>query len=190
MAQRSHVSSVEAIEAFRASLIVYLSKARPAIEEISNEVSRLEQWLEHDQHNHWVAEIRMRTRKLEEAQQELFTAKMSKMKDATAAQEMALQRARQQLREAEEKQVVTRRWSRDLENRTQPLLKEISQLHTFVTTDLVRAVEYLVQVLRALDAYAGIPVPGGGSDATSTADPAEAAGDAKAPDAGEKGGTS
>ena len=34
MPQRAHVTSLSAIEAFRANLIVYLSKARPTLEEV------------------------------------------------------------------------------------------------------------------------------------------------------------
>ena len=35
MAERAHVTSVEAIEAFRANLIAYLGKARPLLEDAS-----------------------------------------------------------------------------------------------------------------------------------------------------------
>ena len=40
MADRAQVTSVEAIEAFRSALIVYLSKARPALEEIAKNFGR------------------------------------------------------------------------------------------------------------------------------------------------------
>ena len=40
MAERAQVTSVEAIESFRASLIVFLSKVRPTLEEVSDEVMR------------------------------------------------------------------------------------------------------------------------------------------------------
>ncbi len=197
MAERSYVSSVEAIEAFRAAVIVFLSKARPALEEISNEVMRTGLWLENDQRNHWIKEIKILTRKVEEAQQELFGARLSKIQQATAAQEMALHRARRKLREAEEKQALTRKWSRELENRTQPLLKEVEQLHTFVTTDMAHAVQYLAQVVKTLEAYAGIVAPGGApiaeprgaTDAAQPAGkpPASGAGDPAGPGTGQGG---
>lgn len=183
MAERSHVSSVEAIEAFRASVIVYLAKARPAVEEVSAEVLRTGLWLENDQRNYWVKEIRTLNRKLEEAQAELFAAKLDRLKEASAAQEMAVHRIKRELREAEDKLALTKRWSRDIQNITQPLLKEVEQLHTFFTTDMVRAIAYLVQVVKTLDAYAGIAPPG------AAAKPAAAADSATETGAADPGGT-
>ena len=49
MADRAQVTSVEALEAFRSALVIYLSKARPALEEMANEVARAKQWLQNDQ---------------------------------------------------------------------------------------------------------------------------------------------
>lgn len=186
MAERSHVSSVEAIEAFRASVIVFLAKARPAVEEVSNEVMRTGLWLENDQRDHWVREIRRLNRKLEEAQAELFTAKLDRMKEGSALQEMAVHRIRRDLREAEDKLAITKKWSREIQNLTQPLLKEVEQLHTFFTTDMVRAIAYLAQVVKTLDAYAGLAPPGAAGAAAKRTDAADAAlAPKETPDAGE-----
>ncbi len=162
MAESSHVTSFEAIEAFRANLIVYLSKARPAVEEVASEILRTRFWLENEQRTRWDHEIRIRRRELEEAQQELFTAKVSKLRDGTAVKEMAMRRALQRLREAEEKAAVTKRWARELENQAAPLVKQVEQLHSFLTSDMAKAVAYLGQVVKALEAYAGVTAPGGG----------------------------
>ena len=174
MAERSHVSSVEAIEAFRASVIVFLAKARPTVEEVSSEVVRMGLWLENNQRDYWVKEIRRLTRKLEEAQAELFTARLDQMKGATALQEMAVHRVKRELREAEDKLAVTKKWSREIQNFTQPLLKEVEQLHTFFTTDMVRAIAYLAQVVKTLDAYAGVAPPGAAGAAAKRADSTDA----------------
>ena len=53
MAEHAQVTSVEAIESFRASLLVFLSKVRPTLEEVSDEVLRLQFWLQNDQRRHW-----------------------------------------------------------------------------------------------------------------------------------------
>jgi hypothetical protein len=160
MAERSHVTSFEAIESFRANLIIFLNKARPTVEEASNEILRMKFWLENDQRHFWQKEIRMLGRQLEDAQQELFAARLSKLQNASAVQEMAVQRLRRRLRDAEDKQQATKKWSRELEDRTAPLVKEVAGLHTFLTVDVMRAVAYLAQVVKALDAYAGVAAPG------------------------------
>ena len=55
---------------------------------------------QHDQRNFWNQQMKLRARELERAQQELFSARMSKIQKATAAQELALHRAQRAVREA------------------------------------------------------------------------------------------
>ena len=154
MEQRAQVTSVEALESFRASLILFLSKARPTLEEVSNEVLRTTAWLQNEQRNYWDKQMRLRARELERAQQELFSARLSKLQKPTAAQEIALHRAQRAIREAEAKQQLVKKWSRDLENRTEPLLKQVAQLHGFLTKEMTQAVAYLAQAVKTLEAYA------------------------------------
>jgi len=154
MEQRAQVTSVEALESFRASLILFLSKARPTLEEVSNEVLRTTAWLQNEQRNYWDKQMRLRARELERAQQELFSARLSKLQKPTAAQQIALHRAQRAIREAEAKQQLVKKWSRDLENRTEPLLKQVAQLHGFLTKEMTQAVAYLAQAVKTLEAYA------------------------------------
>jgi hypothetical protein len=162
MADRAQVTSVEAIEAFRANLIVYLGKARAAVEEISSELLRARLWLQNDRYRLWEQEQRARERKLEEAKSELFTARLSNLQEASSVQFMAVQRAERAVREAEAKMALIKKWDRDLENQSEPLLKQASQLQTFLTMEMPRAVAYLAQVVRTLEAYADVnPAPRG-----------------------------
>jgi hypothetical protein len=154
MATQAKITSVEAIELFRAALIVFTSQARPALEEVSSEGVRMRLWLENDQRRFWENERRTRNRKLEEAQQELFNARLSQFQESTSLQQMTVHRAQRAVRDAEEKLVRLKRWGRELENRSAPLLKEVEQLHSFLTAEMPKAVAYLAQVVRALDAYA------------------------------------
>lgn len=153
MAQQAQITSVEAIEAFRAQLVVYLAQIRPVLDEITSEVMRTRSWLEDDRRRFWLQEFRLRSRKLEDARQELFTASMSKMGDATSFQQMAVQRAQRDLRVVEEKLVVVKKWDRELDNKTGPLVKQMEQLHGFLSVEMERAVAYLDLAIRALDAY-------------------------------------
>ena len=75
---------------------------------------------------------------------------------------MAVQRAERANREAEAKMAVLKKWDRELENRTDPLVKQVTQFHSFLSTDMKRAVGYLDQVVKTLEAYAGIASPGAG----------------------------
>lgn len=162
MESRAHVTSVEAIGGFRAALIVYLSKARPALQEVSNELLRTRLWLQEDHRRHWDGELRIRKRVLERAQAELFSAKMSRMGESSAVQVMGVQRALTAVRQAEQKLVLLKRWDRELEHRAAPLVKQVEQLGDFLATDMAKAVAVLEQTVKALEAYAGVAVPGSG----------------------------
>jgi len=163
MAERAQVTSVEAVESFRASLIVYLKSARATLEEACDEILRARSWVQDDRRPHWENEKRVRGRKLEETRAELFSARLSKFHDSTALQLLAVQRAERAIREGEAKLTVIKKWHRELENQTDPLLKQLNQLQGFLTTDMGRAVAYLAQVVRTLEAYASVTAPGAAS---------------------------
>jgi hypothetical protein len=165
MATQAKITSVEAIELFRAALIVFTSQARPALEEVSSEVMRSRLWLQHDQRRFWENDLRQQNKKLEQAQQELLTARLSDFQESTSLQQMTVRRIRQAVTVAEEKLKLLKRWDRELDNRSAPLLKEVEQLHSFLTGELPKAIAYLSQIVRTLDAYAeaGSPAGGGGA---------------------------
>lgn len=179
MAGQAHVTSVDAIEAFRASLVLYLSKVRPAVEQVSAEVLRTRTWVQTSQRQHWENQLRLRRRKLEEAQSELFNARISQFKKSTLLETLAVQRAQRAVDEAEAKLAMLKKWSREIEARAEPLLKQIEQLHGYLSTELSQGVVQLQQIVKTLDAYTDVVSMGG----PSAAPPQPAA----EPAAGEKG---
>jgi len=162
--QQAIVTSVEALEAFRANLINYLSKARPALEEVSSDIHRLKTWLQSDQRRLWEHELKKRGKKLEQAQNELFAAKMSNFQESSSVQFLAKQRAQREVNEAMDKIAMLKKWDHELEGRADPLLRQVEGVHDFMMTEMPRAVEYLTQIIRSLEAYSDVPQPGmGGS---------------------------
>jgi hypothetical protein len=171
MPERAQVRSVDALEAFRSNLIIYLSKARPALEEVSAAVQRMRSWVENDQRAHWENEVRRRGRALEEAQAALFSSRLSNFRDASAAEQMAVQRTKRALDEAQEKLRVLKQWNRVFDNRVEPLVKQMEKLHTVLAHDMVHAVAYLAQAINTLDAYAEVAPPVAAPGATPPATP-------------------
>ena len=80
MPERAEVTSVEAIASFRTRLVLYVSKARPALEEVSAEVLRTRLWLQNEQRVLLEGQVRRRERELVEAQQALFSGRMASLR--------------------------------------------------------------------------------------------------------------
>jgi len=170
MPQKAHVTSLEALETFRSNLIIFLSQARPALDEISSEVQRTRNWLENDQRVNWQNQMRRRTKDLEQAQQALFSARLGVLRKETAADQLTVHRAKAAVVEADEKLRIIKKWDREFDGRVQPLVKQTEKLHTVLSNDMVQAVAYLAQAIKTLAAYAEIkssaevmptPVPSG-----------------------------
>ena len=156
MAEQAHVTSFDAIEAFRAELIAYLSKTRPIVEDACDEVARTREWIESDRRVCWENQARRRERALEDAQQALFSAKLSNLRDVRTAEQMAVVKARRAVDEAHSKLRKIRKWTREYDNKLQPLLKELEHLRSMLGVDLPKAALHLAQVVKALEAYAQV----------------------------------
>ena len=159
MPQKAHVTSVDALEAFRANLINYVSKARPTLEEVSADVVRAKQWLQNEQRTRLEAQVRRRDKELEEAQQALFSARIANLREESTAEQSLFHRARRALDEAQEKLRVLKNWNREFDTRVDPLVKQMEKMHTILANDLSQAVVYLGEAIRTLDSYAGIQAP-------------------------------
>jgi hypothetical protein len=161
MPQRAHISSVDALQAFRTNLLVYLSKARPALEEAGGEVLRVRLWLENERRPFWARQLMLRNRKLEDAESALFISKLSKIGKPSAAEQASVQKARAAVAEAEEKMRGIKRWDRDYEKTTGPLLKQLEKLDTLLSMDVPKAVAYLNEAIDTLQKYASLAAPTG-----------------------------
>lgn len=159
MPTQANVSSIDAIATFRARLLVYLTKARPAVEEVSSEIMRTRLWLQNDQRLLWEGQARQRAKKLEQAQHELYSSRIAKLREISTAEQTAVNKAKRAVEEAEAKLRTIKIWSRDFDSRVDPLVKQLEKLHTFLAHDMVRATAHLAALLKTLDAYANTGLP-------------------------------
>lgn len=169
MPERAHVTSVDAIKSFKTNLIVYLSKAKPTLEEVSADILRLRLWLQNDQQTHWEGEIRRRARKHDDAKQALFSARISNMSEATSAEQVAVTRTKRALDDAETKLRIVKRWTRDFDSRVEPIAKQLEKLQTMLSEEMPRAVAYLTHTVNTLDAYANVTPPAAPESPTAPA---------------------
>jgi len=162
MADRAQVSSIDALEAFRARLIVYLKKANGRIDEVSEEIRRTKAWLANDRRLHWQMEIRRRRTILDRAEAELLTAKFSGLRDNLLLQQAAVRKAKAALDEAEGKLLKVRQWTRNFESAVDPLWRKLESLRGIFEHEIPAATAYLSELQRILEGYTetfGAPSP-------------------------------
>jgi hypothetical protein len=150
---RAKITSLEALEDFRARLIVYREKASRVLDEVTDEVTRTRLWLENDRPAFWQNHIRRLGRDLEQAQQELFSAQLSGLRDASINQQVAVQRLRRSIRSAEDKTKIVKQWQRQYDTRVEMPARQAEKLRHFLEHDLSKAVVFLNEAIKNIAAY-------------------------------------
>ncbi len=169
MATRAEVTSIEALETFRARLIVYRDAAQLALDGVRDEVVRTRVWLQTDRREHWGREVRRCERKVEEARQARFGAELAS-RDTDGTQR-ALRKARNELETAREKLRRVHRLDRKYDSLVEPLEKQTEELREMLSHDLPKAAAYLSRVGKTLDEYMQMAPP------TAPAAPGDETGD-------------
>jgi len=159
MGEQVRVTSVEALESFRASCIIFLTKARQSLDTTSEEVRRTRDWVLNDQKFHWEGQLKRRRRVLDQAQGELMSARMSEFIDSPSVQQAAVRKAKLAVEEAESKLLTIKKWSLNFDTAFEPLIKRMEGLRHLLDQDLPKAVVYLDQAQRTLISYAEIHTP-------------------------------
>ncbi len=171
MADQVKVTSLDALESFRAALIIFVTKARRSVDELSEEVHRTRSWIQTQQRVHWEAQLRKRQKLFDQANQELISARFSEFKDSVQMQQMAVRKAKALVEEAEEKMRKIKHWSRDFDRYAEPMGKKVESLRTVLEHDMPKAIQYLVQVQRTLEAYTERYAPSAETTPTTETEP-------------------
>lgn len=171
MANQARVTSTEALELFRANLVVFLTKARRSVSDVGEEVRRTRIWLQHDQRVFWESEIRRRAKALAQAQQELMSARMgaNSGESASMVRQATVNKLTRDLAEAEDKLRRVKKWNQGYDSVADPIVRRLESLREFLDSDLPKAITYLANAQKTLEAYANSPVSEGGTVATPPA---------------------
>jgi hypothetical protein len=154
MSNQARITSIDALEAFRAELIHYIEKARVALEDMTGEARRMRTWLDVDRAQYWAAQLKKRTKQLDQAQEALYSANLTRPHASNALQKMAVAKAQRQVDEAVAKMQVIKRWRQVYDNRTGPLLRQLEPMFFRVGQHLPKAVHTLGETIKTLQAYA------------------------------------
>jgi len=159
MADRARISNLDAIDAFRSALIVFISKTRQSLDAAQDTVKKTRGWLQTEQPQYWMAQIKQRQKRLDQANAELMSARLSEFVDSPTVQQMAVRKCRYALEEAQQKLERTKTWARDFDRLVDPLAKKLDGLRDYLDNDLARAVVYLTEIQKTLSAYAETHAP-------------------------------
>ena len=162
MGNQAKVTSTAVLDSFRSSLILFRGKARKSVDEVSEEVRRTRMWLQHDQKTHWEGEFRRRNKALQQAEQELTTARLNTHNEsAMMARQTAVNKIRRSIGEAEDKIRKLRGWNQNYDSRADPMAKRLDSLRQYLDTELPKAIGYLTNAQKILEEYAqsGGPSP-------------------------------
>jgi hypothetical protein len=159
MAEQAKVTSLDALEFFRQRLLVFQSKAQRVLDDVRDEVKRTRFWVQNDQWRHWEHQIKKRRQLLELAEAELMTARMSEFIESPTIQQQAVRRARASVLEAEEKLRHVKHWSLEFDRRSDPHVRRLEQLRSWLDDEVPKATAYLWNAQRTLEAYASDSPP-------------------------------
>jgi chromosome segregation ATPase len=154
MADHADVSSIDALESFRADLIRFVEKARVALEDAEGQVRRTRTWLDTDRLNHWSREMKMRVKQLEQAEAEYYNARITRPTESHSYHKMAVAAARRRIVEAEDKLHAIKRWRSHYDNQVTPLLRQLDPAFFLVSLHLPKGIHALAESVKALQAYA------------------------------------
>ena len=153
MSTQARITSLEALETLRAALVVFVSKSKASVDGVRETVKRTRQWLQADQRTHWEGEIRRRRRALDQAVQELYSARLTKMTATITMREAVVRLAKEAVEEAENKLRAVKRWSQNFDAASDPLVKKVESLRDYLEHNMTDAVTFLHRVRDILDAY-------------------------------------
>ena len=168
MATEAKVRSLDDLEAFRSSLIVYITRARRGVEQADDELKHTRNWLANDQRVYWTEQLRKRTRQLDQANAELMSAKLSTLRENITPEKLTQRKAKAAVEEAQLKLENIRRWSREFDRLADPISRKLETLRHFLEHELPEGVTQLGRLHRTLEAYAGTGSPQSSPPAAGT----------------------
>jgi hypothetical protein len=153
MAPSAHVTSLQALEQFQVALCRFAAAAQNVLAGADAELRRAADWLE-QQTRQWRAEVLKREELLVRAKGQLSVRRWTAGKgQGCTEQELAVARAQEALRHAEQKRDACRRWANVLPREQEECRAPAWRLGCALEADLPQAVAFLKQKLAALEAY-------------------------------------
>lgn len=161
MRDAAKVTSIEAVQDFRAALLEFGADTREALSANDMEIQRAAAWLD-EQLRYWKKEIHVRDEKLQTAKRNLQRKKMTKVLGRHpdySEEEDAFELAKRRYQEAEQKLANCKRWLTELPRAVEEYQGKARNLGGMLEADLPRVAAGLERKLDALDDYVRMMPP-------------------------------
>jgi type II secretory pathway component PulJ len=170
---RAKITSIDAPQAMTTTLQRFQHEAATALEELSQEIQRAVQWIQHDCKQYWNEQLRIRQQEVTEARVNLERHQMMTVGDYRPScydEKKALELAKRRLALARERIESVRHWSYAISHAVHEYKGGVGPLARWLETDLPRALAALEQMSTALESYVAIEpatADAGGSELAS-----------------------
>lgn len=159
MARSAKVTSIDVIEHFAAALNCFGEDAKTALDGIDMEVRRALNWIQREQKDYWTQRIRRGWDEVNIARKELERKMMFYPGDDRPSchdERLALERAKQRLRLAQEKIEAVKRWSHRADREVNEYIGAVQQLKRWMEFELPQGLADLGRMARALEDYVAL----------------------------------
>jgi hypothetical protein len=156
MSTPAKVYSSDAIEAVRMALMLFVEQVSDAQAELSAEMRRMQEWLDHDRPRYWKNQARLGGDIVHEATQALHRCLMfpiANERPSCTEERMALKKAKARLAYCEQKTDRVRHWQQTMRHELFEYEGRMSQLVRLVEVDVPQAIGVLNKILQNLEEY-------------------------------------
>lgn len=181
MSGSANLRSTDAIEAVRAAMAAFASQADEGLVEVSGEMRRMLDWVEHDRPAFWKKQVRLAYDGVGQAKAELHRCLMFPVgvndRPSCAEQRAALKKAQAHLAYCEAKQAKLKEWVHEIRHELHDYHGRTACLREVIDSDSRQAITYLNNLLLKIEEYTSLNSPtrfadssSGGSAAASASD--------------------
>jgi hypothetical protein len=173
MSSQAEVHSIEALKDFRAVLALYSDDTLGALGAVDAEVRRTAHWLQQDRPYYWQEQIKRRREAVASAKSEVFRRQLQKKPDYSPSMSEPvenLRRAEASLADAEKRLILVRKWQTLFNQAVLEYHGSAQRLKDLAASDIPRAVNALVRIIDALEAYLQVAPPSGLGPAPATSE--------------------
>jgi hypothetical protein len=159
---RAKITSIDAPQELAVAIGRFQYESSTALDELSQEIQRAVQWLQHDCKHFWSEQIRLRQQEVTEARVNLERRQMMTVADYRPScydEKKALERAKQRLQTARERLEAVRHWSYAINHAVHEYKGGIGPFVHWLESDAPRALAALGQIRSALDSYVATEPP-------------------------------